>query len=759
MFDGHEEELRDLSNNIDQMYMSLNSSKELMHVLNQDQLFSNNDNTSSASSTSPASSEIELMTANQMANSRQGGLGQIAGVLPTDKKGAFNLLVYRVTRGNVIPNITDIEEPFLDPVTNTRVQKSVFVIFYTADKARDKIRKVCDALGARIHEIPNEGGIEQEKAKIKQGIQELEGTIASANARRQKLLAQLQNGLLRWKEKVAREKYIYHTMNMFDYRTSQHSVIAQAWVPARYLDRVRAALKEAEVSSNAQVESYMERIETKETHPTYFVTNKFTGAFQMMVESYGIARYKELNPSVLTIITFPFLFAVMFGDAGHGIILFAFSLLLCIFERRFEGKQLNEIFAMLFSGRYILLLMSIFSIFTGFMYNDWFSLMTNFFVSHWDFDQALPEPEKNPHWTYPIGVDPGWVHTNNKLNYMNSLKMKLSVIMGVIQMMVGLFLSLGNHIYFRNWIDVFFEFLPEVVILGFTFGYMCVLIIVKWCIQTPEVSPNLLQTMTSFFLQPGSMDQVPLFDGQLKLQQALLIIAIIMIPVLLFPKPIAESIIHKKKHNKKHGGADKANGKKNDGGEHASPATAATVVDVASPAAAAATSASASASPSAHHPSDSDDESAKSDYPLHGNGEEEEEPFIFSEALIKQVIHTIEFILGCVSNTASYLRLWALSLAHAQLSEVFYNMTLLLVMDMDPQQYKGLDYSGVGFVVAFAVWFVVTVAVLLVMETLSAFLHALRLHWVEFQSKFYVGDGKQFVPFSLKNVLKPVDSD
>jgi V-type H+-transporting ATPase subunit a len=81
--------------------------------------------------------------------------------------------------------------------------------------------------------------------------------------------------------------------------------------------------------------------------------------------------------------------------------------------------------------------------------------------------------------------------------------------------------------------------------------------------------------------------------------------------------------------------------------------------------------------------------------------------------VIHQIIHTIEFCLGCISNTASYLRLWALSLAHAQLSEVLWDMTVgnFLPADSIP--------TIIGLLIASLMWFSLTVGALCIMEVRS----------------------------------------
>ena len=99
-----------------------------------------------------------------------------------------------------------------------------------------------------------------------------------------------------------------------------------------------------------QVGTIFQPLVTYEQPPTYFQTNKITHSFQEIVDAYGVAKYREANPAPFTIVTFPFLFAVMFGDFGHGLLLLMFALWMVLREKTMGRQQLDEILGMCFGG-------------------------------------------------------------------------------------------------------------------------------------------------------------------------------------------------------------------------------------------------------------------------------------------------------------------------------------------------------------------------------------------------------------------------
>lgn len=125
----------------------------------------------------------------------------------------------------------------------------------------------------------------------------------------------------------------------------------------------------------------------------------------------------------------------------------------------------------------------------------------------------------------------------------------------------------------------------------------------------------------------------------------------------------------------------------------------------------------------------------------------------FGDIFVHSGIEAIEFSLGTISNTASYLRLWALSLAHSKLCDVF----MLLTFNFQYTKIWSSDSFAVqllGFIILWPVYMTATTCILLMMDCMECFLHDIRLHWVEFNAKFYKGNGNEFVPLSFTQILE-----
>mmetsp|Transcript_9082 Transcript_9082/g.12167 ORF Transcript_9082/g.12167 Transcript_9082/m.12167 type:complete len:849 (-) Transcript_9082:50-2596(-) len=693
------------------------------------------------------SGEREEESPQQMVQSHS-SLTMIMGAIPLQNAAVFQRVIWRVTRGNMFIRMEDIPDSLPSSNPDESVMKSAFLILTQSVIASDKIKKLCESFGANVYDCPDSAEARQNEVLALRGRENDLQVVLDQNARgSEQIYSRVSSRFDAWRVRILKEKSIYHTLNLFRYNLGGKTLIAEGWVPMADLERVGAATQRATQRSGSMLPVVMKPIEdTHEVPPTYFKTNKFTWAHQEIVDAYGIARYQEINPTVFSIITFPFLFGVMFGDVGHGLLMLIFVLFLLWKEEEFSQGGLNEMLQTLFDGRYIILLMSLFSIYNGFLYNEFFSIPMApgglFEVSMWQINQETPSLTlvlNNDSYVYPFGVDPTWKGAVNELYYYNSLKMKMSVLLGVSQMLLGISLSGMNAVYRKKMYDIFFEFVPQIIFMITIFGYLCILILVKWCLQWDNVLendpqslgreiPSLLSTLVNMFLSPASLaaggasEQDRIWSSQMAVQIFLLLLALICVPWMLLPKPL----LLKRDHEAKQANVQKKKKKKS-------------YLRVSA---------------------DSDDESdgfgdvevVGEEFDDHDTGAHahEEEEFEFQEILIHQVIHTIEFVLGAISNTASYLRLWALSLAHSELSTVFWEKIVIATLTMG---------NPFALFVGFGAWAALSFAVLMVMESLSAFLHALRLHWVEFMNKFYGGDGYKFIPFSYDRILSGQDDN
>lgn len=502
-----------------------------------------------------------------------------------------------------------------------------------------------------------------------------------------------------WRLFCIKEKSIYTMLNLFE---GEITLRANCWYPESEEERIRQLL--IQQSNGHQTSGMLVADRTmniaKNSPPTYIRRNCFTDPFQDLVNTYGVPRYGEANPALLTCVTFPFLFGVMFGDVGHGLMLLLIGLWTVS-----NSEKLKHTLPELNQARYLLTMMGFFAMFAGFMYNDMFALGLDLFGSRWKmgrkegsaqyFEPNFDAKNGGGSGPYPFGLDPAWHGASNELLFVNSLKMKVSVLLGVAHMVAGVMLRFGNAVYEGNNIDFAFECIPMIVFMICFFGYMDFMILYKW-VTPMQNPPSIINSLICMVI--GSPDKAPLYSSSKMVQTYLLAATALSVPLMLIPKPVILYFQHKR--------------------------------------------ASESHPPNQYQALDDVMDEMEKQTVEHSEG------FDMGEIVIHQAIETIEYVLGTVSHTASYLRLWALSLAHQQLSVVFFQNTISVGLHMS------FPWNGIALYFLFAIWFAITCGILLGIDVLECFLHTLRLHWVEFQSKFYRGDGYTFKPYLHKQLLE-----
>jgi len=156
---------------------------------------------------------------------------------------------------------------------------------------------------------------------------------------------------------VQKEKYLYNELNKF--KSGVKLFFGLFWTPKSQIGFIRASIQKIREEEQVNGPQISLRNFEKIKPPSYFKTNAFTESFQEIINTYGVPDYKEVNPAVFTIITFPFLFGVMFGDLAHGGLMFLLGGFLCLLAENLKGTALDS----LIGARYLITLMGFFATF------------------------------------------------------------------------------------------------------------------------------------------------------------------------------------------------------------------------------------------------------------------------------------------------------------------------------------------------------------------------------------------------------------
>jgi len=328
-------------------------------------------------------------------------LNAVAGVINTEDQGRFSRAVWRSSRGNTFVHFCsegDDGKPLqmADPKDGKSIGKSVFVIFFQGSSdsqsvLRERILKVCSVFGANTYAWPDGAGpAASRRTELERNLREREMTLKQCEdhiCAEADMLVKLagpgrSSRIEEWRVFCVKEKSLYAVLNMFEGTTHLR---ANIWFAASEEEKIQQVLENTRNGNKEHVAHLHPVKDSKKEPPTYVRTNDFTDPWQVVINTYGIPRYQEANPALFACVSFPFIFGMMYGDIGHGFLVFLFGLWLVN-----KGKGLLSIPAVgeqLYWARYLVLQLGVYATVTGFLYNDLFSVGVPLFSSCYAVDE------------------------------------------------------------------------------------------------------------------------------------------------------------------------------------------------------------------------------------------------------------------------------------------------------------------------------------------------------------------------------------
>lgn len=315
-----------------------------------------------------------------------------------------------------LPSITDEFELF-----SSNEHEQMIALFVSKKYADECSKLLVECRYSEVH-IPEGTGLPSEFLE-KWALQKKE---------LQEKLDQTKNDLIEYRQRyaeyiLASEEYLSIEVQKAEasvrFAETTHSFIIDCWIPTHHLDLVKRSF-EQQFQDRVFIQEY--DVKKDEEPPTLLENPKTMKKFEYLLDLYSLPNYRDIDPTFILSLIFPFFFGLMIGDAGFGILLILVGI---IFIKKFADSE-----ALVNVGTYSIYAGVFATIFGLFLFGDLFGI---------SFQSLAGESGIQYSWSSLLGVSipiPSVIHKMAAFGMTELLV--LSIIAGTLHLGLGLLLGI-----------------------------------------------------------------------------------------------------------------------------------------------------------------------------------------------------------------------------------------------------------------------------------------------------------------------------